>query len=266
MTVLFVRFTYLLVPLFLWVHTIIPHLEGHPSLTQSEMSQKPIRNLSEVKMAPLHFDNAHIQSLLEKPNQAQLTIAPLSQYPELPRGCEVTSLAMLLESADIHVSKMTLAKEIKKDPTPFKRDDKGIVFGDPYVGFVGSMTNMSDPGYGVYHGPIADLAKTYLGSRVMDLTGESFSSILDQLRKGMPVWVISNVTFKKLPKNDFETWTTPEGQVTVTYEEHAVLLTGFDKNSLYINDPLDGQQNKKVDRNAFIESWIQMGSQAVSYS
>ncbi|RUQ24224.1 hypothetical protein ELQ35_21975 [Peribacillus cavernae] len=42
----------------------------------------------------------------------------MAQYPELPRGCEVTSLAMLLHYYDVKVSKMELADKVKKDPTP----------------------------------------------------------------------------------------------------------------------------------------------------
>jgi uncharacterized protein YvpB len=85
--------------------------------------------------------------------------APLiAQYPQLPRGCEVTRLAMMLNHASIHVSKMTLAKQVKKDPTPYKVKDGNTYLGNPNTGFVGDMYDLKKPGYGVYHEPIFDLA------------------------------------------------------------------------------------------------------------
>ncbi|MDA6082859.1 C39 family peptidase, partial [Escherichia coli] len=58
----------------------------------------------------------------------------IRQMPELPRGCEVTSLAMLLESQGVNAPKMTLAKEVRK--VPFKLNG---LHGNPYDGFVGNM-------------------------------------------------------------------------------------------------------------------------------
>lgn len=81
------------------------------------------------------------------------------QLPELPRGCEVTSLSMLLVHAGVKVDKMTLAREVKKDPTPYKEKNGKIYFGNPHDGFVGDMYNFNNPGLGVYHGPIRELER-----------------------------------------------------------------------------------------------------------
>ena len=53
-------------------------------------------------------------SFLPIKDQVHLDIPAISQNPELPRGCEVTSLVMLLNSAGVNVNKMVLAEKVKK--------------------------------------------------------------------------------------------------------------------------------------------------------
>ncbi|WP_369688666.1 hypothetical protein [Caenibacillus caldisaponilyticus] len=45
------------------------------------------------------------------------------------------------------------------------------------------MYDLKKPGYGVYHGPIFDLAKRYLGGRAVDLTGKGFAAVEHRLKK-----------------------------------------------------------------------------------
>ncbi|MBM7652270.1 C39 family peptidase [Neobacillus cucumis] len=185
----------------------------------------------------------------------------IQQMPELPRGCEVTSLAMLLQYAGVSVDKMSLAKEI--NTVPF-RDQNGV-HGNPNEGFVGDMYSFDNSGYGVYHSPIAVLAETYLPGRIIDLTGQSIDSVYKLIKSGSPVWVITNSRFASLPQSEFSVWNTQTGTVQITYREHSVLVVGYDDNYVYINDPLAAQSYKAVPRGSFEESWVQMGKQAVSY-
>lgn len=189
----------------------------------------------------------------------------ITQLPELPRGCEVTSLAMLLQHAGVPADKIELAKEIKKNPVIKKVKHGKIYYGDPNEGFVGSMYTFSKPGLGVYHKPVKELAEQYLPDRVLDLTGIPFQELKIHLSDGRPVWVIINTRYKKLSKSQFETWHTSKGEIQITYREHAVLLTGYDEKYVYFNDPLSGKQNKKAPILHFEEAWVQMGKQAITY-
>ncbi|OOB78939.1 MAG: hypothetical protein BEN18_05600 [Epulopiscium sp. Nuni2H_MBin001] len=188
----------------------------------------------------------------------------IRQMPELPRGCEVTSLAMLLNYYGVDVTKMQLAAEVAKDDTSYSTDAYGnIYYGNPYDGFVGDMYNFKNHGYGVYHGPIADLASTYLGEHVIDITGASFEEMLQFVARGYPVWVVTNTSYAYLPSSQFQTWYTPTGVIQITYKMHSVVITGLTEDLIFINDPLDYSTNKAVDLDNFRDAWNQMGQQAV---
>ena len=191
-----------------------------------------------------------------------LVNAPLIlQNPQLPRGCEFTSLAMLLAHAGKPTDKMVLASRVRK--VPFTANGK---HGNPNDGFVGDMYTFSRPGYGVYHAPVRDLAEQYLPGQIEDFSGSSFDEVLARLSAGKPVWVITNARWKELPASEFETWQTSSGPIRITYHEHSVLVTGFNDHTVFINDPLDGNgKDKALPRANFEAAWRQMGSQAISY-
>jgi uncharacterized protein YvpB len=204
-----------------------------------------------------------IQGLL--PTSYQINDVPLIyQMPELERGCEVTSLAMMLGYAGASVDKMTLAEQIKKDPTSFQYQNGTVFYGNPDTGFVGDIYSFDHSGYGVYHAPIKELAEAYLPGRIVDLTGASLSDVLFMISQDKPVWVVTNTDYEELPDSEWRTWDTPEGEVTITYKEHSVLITGYDDSYIYFNDPL-GAENK-APRDAFERAWDQIGKQAISYT
>lgn len=193
------------------------------------------------------------------PSNIKIDVPLILQQPELDRGCEVTSLAMLLQFDGVEIDKLTLAKEIKK--VPF--EENGLR-GNMNEGFVGNMYTFNQPGLGVYHDPIMNLGLKY-SNNLLDISGEPFEKVLRFLANGKPVWVISTSTFTKLPEYHFQIWNTHAGEMKVTYKEHSVVLTGYDENFIYINDPLHQKKNRKIDRIQFKQGWEQMGSQAITF-
>lgn len=191
-------------------------------------------------------------------------IPVILQLPELPRGCEVTSLAMLLSYKSVKIDKLTLAKEVRKDDTIYKKQDEKIHFGNPNKGFVGDMYNFKENGLGVYHKPIYELLMEYLPKSSIDITGCDFNEVLGFINNKIPVWVIINSTYDVLPESSFIKWQTPDGEIIVTYREHSVLITGYDENNIYFNDPLGIKEFAPKDK--FQKAWTQMGSQAITFT
>ncbi|WGU95540.1 C39 family peptidase [Paenibacillus dendritiformis] len=209
------------------------------------------------------------QSLSQEPRPARkekirLDVPLVAQNPELKNGCEVTSLAMILKYAGIRVGKMELADEVKKDPDDIKTGKAGDIthWGDPNEGFVGDITG-KEKGYAIYAEPLEDLMKKYLPGRTVNLTGQSFEKVLRHLSTGKPVvtWTTGDY---KLPDR-WESWKHGNEQITTPMDLHAVVLTGYDPDYVYLNDPLSARKAVKVKKKQFIESWHALGSQALSY-
>jgi uncharacterized protein YvpB len=188
----------------------------------------------------------------------KLSVPFIQQMPELPRGCEVTSLAILLQYEGVQVSKLELAEKI--DKVPF--EENGLK-GDMNEGFLGDMYSFKTPGLGVYVNPIIKLANLYLPGRIVNLSDKPINDLYKMIDKGSPVWVITNAKFKKLPESEFRIFNTKNGPMKVTYQEHSVIITGYDEEYVYINNPLAQEPNTPVNRKDFEEAWVQMGSQAM---
>jgi uncharacterized protein YvpB len=194
------------------------------------------------------------QPILAKSKLLDVPLINQMAEPELYNGCEVTSLAMLLNYHGYHVSKNELAGKIKTVPLSYGNGQKG----NPNVGFVGDMED--GPGLGVYNGPIYDLTRQFAGDKVINLTNSPFTDLLKKINKGEPVWIITTTRFA--PVSLFQKWKTPQGTIQITFSEHSVVMTGFGEDYIYINDPY-GYKNRKLDRENFQKAWEQMGKQAI---
>jgi len=239
--------------------------------TKTRNVAKAVEQMKYWLQSPIVKTNTLLQDTFNlsviKIKDSVLIDAPvINQLPELPRGCEVTSLAMLLQYAGVEVDKMTLAEGVKKEPSTYRKENGVIYFGHPNDGFVGDMYSYHNPGLGVYHKPIKELADQYLPGRMVDLTGSDFQELKIHLSDNRPVWVIINTAYSRLPDSRFQTWQTPSGPVDITYKEHSVLVTGYDAQYIYFNDPLTGEKNRKAPITEFEDSWVQMGSQAITFT
>jgi uncharacterized protein YvpB len=193
-----------------------------------------------------------------------LNVPLITQNPELKYGCEVTSLAMVLQFAGVNTTKMELYEKIRKDPDPLQQTRFGDIerWGNPTDGFVGDMTGKSR-GYAVFDKPIEDLVNHYLPGRAVNLTNHSFDDVLNHVANGYPVVVWTTGDYR-LPDRP-ESWLHGNDTINTPLDLHAVVLVGYDKESVYLNDPLSGKRQVPVNKPQFIESWHALKSRAVSY-
>lgn len=167
----------------------------------------------------------------------QLEVTPIMQNPELPTGCEITSLTMALNYAGYSVDKLTMADEylIRSDPYL-------TTFGEAFVG------SPHDPtAWGCYAPVIVETAKTYIASQngtetVQNLTGCSLKTLFCQVANGTPVITWATIGMTDNVEERYY-WTTPNGDDAVFLSnEHCVLLCGYDlnANTVTVCDPLEG--------------------------
>lgn len=192
-------------PMFLIVFILVSAAFVYDSLIGS-MPPSPVNKVKSWLSEPAEKASAFLgksSGIIKIKEEVVLDVPAINQFPELPRGCEVTSLSMLLQHAGIQADKMTLAKEIKKNPEPYRVENGKIYFGHPNEGFIGDMYSFDNPGLGVYHKPIKELAEKYMPGSIEDLTGSDFEDLKIYLSDGRPVWVIINTAYKQLSDDFF---------------------------------------------------------------
>ncbi|MFD1851504.1 C39 family peptidase [Oceanobacillus bengalensis] len=157
-----------------------------------------------------------------------LDVPLISQLPELPTGCEITAVTMMLRYKGCNADKVTLANEM---PRATKDPNNGYV-GDPFT----------PDGWTIYPSALIKLVEHYAGNAV-DLTAADIEKQLTD-EKPVVVWVSSMHGF------------------TV----HALTLTGFDKGHFYYNDPWTTEKDVKITKLAFHNIWNGQSRRAISYS
>ncbi|KAB2460296.1 hypothetical protein F8160_23710 [Bacillus sp. CH126_4D] len=234
-----------------------------PAVANEVKQKSEVEKMSNVSVESVNevvAENVPIEQ--EKEIVRPLDVPLILQKPELMRGCEVTSLAMVLQFSGMQVDKMELASKIKH----VSFQSNGLK-GNMHKGFIGDMATFDKPGLGVYVEPILELAKLYVpDEKVMDLSHKEPEQIYEAIDQGLPVWVLTNARFKLLPDDQFYTWKTDTGEMKVTYHQHSVVVTDYDEQYVYINDPLKTDKHRAINRKDFEQSWIQMGRQAMTIS
>ncbi|NEW06936.1 hypothetical protein GK047_13075 [Paenibacillus sp. SYP-B3998] len=183
----------------------------------------------------------------------------ISQLPELPNGCEAVAATMLLQWAGITVSKEEVAEALPKGDFPMMNEDGILIGGNPEDVFVGDPFGK---GFGIYHKPIATLLGHYLPEQIDDLTGGSFDNLLDTVKSGRPVIIWAT---EHMDAPHFEDqWQDEEGHLIDWYNpEHALVMTGWDDDYAYMNDPMTGER-ESYNLWGFKTIWESMGSQAIT--
>lgn len=158
-----------------------------------------------------------------------LDVRLITQRPELPTGCEITAVTMMLAYSGATVDKVALAKEM-----PFSDSD-------PNEGFVGDP--FTDNGDSIYPPALLKLVTKYAGSAV-NLSGKSIDQLrdfIDKRQHPVVVWV-----------GEFD-----------GFHTHALVITGIN-DVVFYNDCWTGERTT-MSISRFEEKWKLKDRMALSY-
>ncbi|MDN7228455.1 C39 family peptidase [Planococcus sp. N064] len=222
---------------------------------------------SPVMKISRHFivDNENDELLIETYAQNKAISVPiLLQEPELPTGCEMTSLTAMLNYYGEPVTKEEMAKKFLKK-VPLRIEGGKLIGPDPQDAFTGDPT--SAKGVYVFPQAVVETAEKYATSvneqfAASDLSGSSSQEIEKYITSGVPVlmWITREL---EPPVTNNGWWIEGTMEYHKTFQnQHAVVLTGIDESSVTIMDPLKGKVVH--DKSEFFTSYESLGSYAMT--
>lgn len=168
--------------------------------------------------------DCHIK-VVEKTDKAYLGgFEIISQWPELPTGCEVTALTMAMRYLGFELGKCELADQYLPKTWDFMGDVRYVFLGDP----------RDRESAGCYAPCIVTTAEKYLEDKelsdvwqVLNLTDSEPEKLYDYVAKGTPVlvWVTSSM---REPYVNYYCYGEDGEVVPWMFPEHCAVLVGYD--------------------------------------
>lgn len=198
-------------------------------------------------------------------NSVYIDMENVLQLPELPVGCEITALTILLRYCGFDADKTDLASNYLPKGVNYRTED-GKVYKDSFFDYF-----IGDPfsrGYGCFANAIEKAANAYIadhggGFTVKNISGAHPDVLYDYLAEGTPVlcWATDGM----IEPEYYETWydfNTGE-QLDWYLNEHCFVLAGFNMSGdlVTLNDPMKGIIDYNINR--FETRYEQMYRQAI---
>jgi uncharacterized protein YvpB len=195
----------------------------------------------------------------------QLPVAQILQNPELPNGCEITSLCQVLNFLGFPAEKCDLADHyLPQSAQWYGADPDEVYMGNPRLD-----DGSPETGYYCFAGPVIKAAKAYLATQPggdrwepVDLTGAEEETLARQVEEGRPVIFWASLHFEDILFDPCGSYELPGGRShRVFHHLHCMVLSGVDEEKFYVTDPLN--YNTGVPRAQFMKIYRQLGSRAV---
>ena len=188
----------------------------------------------------------------------------LLQMPELPTGCEITALTMVLNYYGFPVDKTEMAIKYLpisnagiitgSDGKTYGPDLKNYFWGNPFSN--GAVCGT---------GAIVTAAQNYLDDQnsflvVEDISPAEPEELYSWVHENIPVIVLVTIAMRE--RGPLNSWLTIQGDpVDFSEDDHGAVLIGYSENEVTIADPLEGIV--KYPKESFEASYRSRGNGAV---
>lgn len=200
--------------------------ELEAALAQTQLQVQGIQSILEEVLGQLDKPTPPAEGLdSEIPLETRITVPRQQQAHNL--SCESSAASMVAQYHGVPLSEAEVLAAL-----PFN--------SNPHLGFRGNVDGPTGGtvDYGVYAGPIADVLRER-GLRVRTVT-DGIDGIKSAIAQGNPV--IAWVTYNCEPSTPTTTLIGGE-EVVLVPNQHVVVVTGFNADGVWANDPWDGQED-----------------------
>lgn len=202
--------------------------------TTATVADELQENSSAIQTEATAGSEAETTAPKEESKGVVLDVGVINQHPELPTGCEVTSLTMLLNYYGVYADKCDIADNYLTKGEVGTVDFREAFEGDP-----------RDPdSYGCYAPVIVNAANSYLSSQgsgysAVEVSGQELEALFQYIDNNTPVIVWGTLdcrqgypsTVWNVNGRDLQ-WITPE---------HCMVLVGYSADSVTVADPFYGE-------------------------
>ncbi|MBS5081998.1 MAG: C39 family peptidase [Clostridiales bacterium] len=202
-------------------------------------------------------ENSSSDLAIQKTESEMLYVEPVSQLPELPTGCEITSLTMALNYEGYGVDKEDLADNYLTKGRPGVNSYEDAFLGNP----------RDEDSYGCFAPVIVRTANKYLteqnsAKRAYDVSGTDLEDLFDEIRAGNPVIIWGSMNID-VDIEYTDEWEIDGKLLRWPGNEHCMVLSGFDLNNetVTVCDPL--REVETYDISSFERHFKQMDKMAV---
>lgn len=192
-----------------------------------------------------------------------IEVPTIMQLPELPNGCEITSLTSVLNYKGYNAEKTKMA-DVYLPKEPFYRKDNKLFGANPYIAYAGNPRE--NHGFFSYAPPIVKAANDFLANfegdeNPIDISGSTKEEIINYLKQGIPVVIWVTLDLSK-PINTYSWHLSDTGEeVNMPINLHCVVLNGYVGDNVHVMNPLEGQVMYNGD--AFFQSYGELGNHAM---